>query len=206
MHQGNPIPVRERTRRAMRAELTMLAQDLFATKGYDQTTIDDLVAAAGMSKRTFFRYFTSKEDLVLGKYELLADRLIEALAARPRDEPVWDSLRRAFDVIVEYFDDEQQLSRTLAMEKVIRGNPALGAGELERISRAQEQLADLVRERTGRQSPADPAPAAIAGAALSCLIAAKTTWITTGQSRPFAELLDHAMAALRPSSKETPPS
>ncbi|MCW6009104.1 TetR family transcriptional regulator [Micromonospora sp. CPCC 205371] len=205
MQHGNPIPVRERTRRAMRAELTLLAQDLFAEKGYDQTTIDDLVAAAGMSKRTFFRYFTSKEDLVLGKYELLADRLIEALAARPHDEPVWESLRRAFDVIVEYFDGEQNLPRTLAMEKIIRGNPALGAGELERISRAQQQLADLVRERTGLHSPADPAPAAIAGAALSCLLAAKTTWIATGQSRPLAELLDEAMAALRPAEESHTP-
>jgi AcrR family transcriptional regulator len=198
MVHGNPIPVRERTRRAMRAELTLLAQDLFAAKGYDQTTIEDLVAAAGMSKRTFFRYFTSKEDLVLGKYELLADRLTEAITARPREEPVWESLRRAFDVIVEFFDDERQLARTLAMEKVICANPALSAGELERMARAQEQLADLIRDRMGRPSPADPTPAAIAGAALSCLIAAKKTWIATSQSRPFGELLDEAMAALRP--------
>ncbi len=63
----DPLPVRERTRRAVRDELAQLAKDLFVEKGYDETTIDDLAAAAGMSKRTFFRYFASKEELVMGK-------------------------------------------------------------------------------------------------------------------------------------------
>ena len=66
----DPIPVRERTRRAVRGELAQLAVSLFVEKGYDETTIDDLAAAAGMSKRTFFRYFASKEELVMGKYEI----------------------------------------------------------------------------------------------------------------------------------------
>src|SRR6266571_5624663 len=50
----DPLPVRERTRRAVRGELAQLAVSLFVEKGYDETTIDDLAAAAGMSKRTFF--------------------------------------------------------------------------------------------------------------------------------------------------------
>ena len=182
----------------MRAELAMLAQDLFADQGYEQTTIEDLVAAAGISKRTFFRYFTSKDDLVLGKHDVWAGRLVEAFAARPADEPVWLSLRRAFDVVVDHFTDETQLARTLAMEKIVHDTPALGAGELERISRLQDQLTDLVGRRIGRRSPADPRPAAIAGAALSCLIAAKNIWATGDRAQPFSDLLDDTMAALTP--------
>src|SRR4051812_32379863 len=79
----DPLPVRERPRRAVRGELTQLAVDLFVEKGYDETTIDDLAAAAGMSKRTFFRYFASKEELVMGKYEVFGEQLAEDLAARP---------------------------------------------------------------------------------------------------------------------------
>jgi AcrR family transcriptional regulator len=203
MEQRPPIPVRERARRAMRAELAMLAQDLFAAKGYEQTTVEDLVAAAGISKRTFFRYFTSKEDLVLGKHDVWAEKLIEAFDTRPDDEPIWDSLRRAFDVVVDYFGDEAGVSRTLAMEKVIHGNPALSAGELERISRVQGQLAQLIGQRIGQRSAADPRPAVIAGAALSCLIAAKNVWIACDQIRPFPEILDEAMAALKPALTPT---
>ncbi|SHN39707.1 TetR family transcriptional regulator [Cryptosporangium aurantiacum] len=198
MPQHRPLPVRERARRAVRAELVTLAQDLFAAQGYERTTIEDLVAAAGMSKRTFFRYFTSKEELVLGKHDVWAERLLEAFAARPADEPLWDSLRRTFDVVVDYFDDEAELSRTLAMEKVIHSNPALVAGELERISRVQNQLAEQIGARLDQRSADDPRPAAIAGAALSCLIAAKNAWTGGGHTQPFGELLDQAMAALRP--------
>jgi AcrR family transcriptional regulator len=198
MKESTPIPVRERARRAMRAELAMLAQDLFAAKGYEQTTIDDLVAAAGISRRTFFRYFTSKEDLVLGKYDAWSQMLVEALAARPADEPVWESLRRAFDFVVEYFEDATLAERSLEMEKVIHDNPALSAGELERISRVQSELAALVGARTGRRTATDPRPTVVAGAALACVIAAKDVWITTDRGRPFGTLLDEAMGALKP--------
>jgi len=198
MEQSNTTSVRERTRRAVRAELTMLGQELIVAGGYEQTTIDDIVTAAGMSKRTFFRYFASKDDLVLSKYEFFGDQFAEAFAARPVDEPVWESFRRAFDIVVGYFDDSTQLPRILGIEKILNSTPGLRAGELERISRVQDRLCVMVRARTGRNSPSDPGPAAITGAALSCLIAAKDTWITSDPRPPFDGLLDRAMAALQP--------
>src|SRR5436189_5551773 len=87
----DPVPVRERSRRAVRDELAQLAKELFVEKGYDETTIDDLVAAAGMSKRTSFRYFASTEELVMGKYERLGDQRAEDLAHHPADAPPWTS-------------------------------------------------------------------------------------------------------------------
>jgi AcrR family transcriptional regulator len=196
--ETNLVPVRERTRRAMRAELAMVARDLFLAKGYDETTIDDIAAAAGMSRRTLFRYFASKEDLVLGKYEILGDRLAEALAARPPDERVWLALRRAFDIVVDYFADDPDATRSVAMERIIQSKPDLTAGQLERVSRTQAQLVDIVRERIGQHDSTDLRAAAIVGAALSCLIAAKTTWVDSNHARPFADLLDEAMAAIKP--------
>jgi hypothetical protein len=65
------------------------------------------------------------------------------------------------------------------MEQTIQANPALTAGQLERVSRTQDLLVDLVRERISRHDPTDPRPAAIVGAALPCLIAAKTTWVVS---------------------------
>src|SRR5438552_6314341 len=178
----DPLPVRERTRRAVRDELTQLAKDLFVEKGYDETTIDDLAAAAGMSKRTFFRYFASKEELVMGKYEVLGEQLAEDLAARPADEAIWASMRQVFGRVVEYFESEARGATTVAMEKIVRDHPTLNASYLERVSRMQELVHDEARSRTGRPDPADPRPAAIVGAAFSCLIAAWTTWLTTNQA------------------------
>src|SRR5437762_13429180 len=111
----DPLPVRERTRRAVRGELTQTAVSQFVEKGYDETTIDDLAAAAGMSKRTFFRYFASKEELVMGKYEFFGQQLAEDLAARPVDEPLWVSLRQIFGRVVEYFESEARGATAVAM-------------------------------------------------------------------------------------------
>jgi len=191
--------VRERSRRAVRDELTQLAQSLFVEKGYDETTIDDLAAAAGMSKRTFFRYFASKEDLVVGKYEVLGEQLAEDLAERPSDEPLWTSLRHVFDRVVRYFESETRSATTIAMENIVRDHPSLNASYLDRISRMQELVLAEARTRAGRQDLADPRIHAIVGAAFSCLIAAWTSWLATDQSQPFGDLLDQAMGAIHPS-------
>lgn len=196
--QRDPLPVRERSRRAVQAELAQLARELFVEKGYDETTIDDLAAAAGMSKRTFFRYFASKEDLVMGKYEVLGEQLAEDLTARPAGEPIWVSLRQVFGRIADHFESEAVGAAAIAMEKIVRDHPTLNASYLERVSRMQELLLDEARTRTGWHDPADPRTAAVVGAAFSCLIAAWTTWLTSNQAQPFGDLLDRAMDAIQP--------
>ena len=151
-----PLSVRERTRRAVREELTQLAQSMFVEKGYDETTIDDLAAAAGMSRRTFFRYFTSKEELVVGKYEVLGERLAEDLASRPADEPIWTSMRQVFGHVVEYFESEARSATTIAMENIVRDHPSLNASYLDRVSRIQERVLEQARARTPQSSRLGP--------------------------------------------------
>ena len=194
----DPLPVRERTRRAVRGELAQLAVSLFVEKGYDETTIDDLAAAAGMSKRTFFRYFASKEELVMGKYEFFGEQLAEDLAARPAGEPIWVSLRQVFGRVADHVENDARRAESVAMEKIVRDHPTLNASYLERVSRMQELVLDEVRTRNGRSDPADPRTVAIVGAAFSCLIAAWSTWLTTNQAKPFGVLLDQALGAIRP--------
>lgn len=196
--QRDPLPVRERTRRAVRGELAQLAVSLFVEKGYDETTIDDLAAAAGMSKRTFFRYFASKEELVMGKYEYFGEQLAEDLAARPAGELIWVSLRQIFKRVADYVENDARRAESVAMEKIVRDHPTLNASYLERVSRMQELLLDEVRSRTGWTDPADPRTAAIVGAAFSCLIAAWAIWLATDQAQPFGDLLDQAMDAIQP--------
>jgi len=151
-----------------------------------------------MSKRTFFRYFASKEDLVMGKYEIVGEQLAEDLAARPAGEPLWVSLRQVFGRVAEHFESEALGTAAVAMEKIVRDHPALNASYLERVSRMQELMLEEARTRTGWRDPADPRTAAIVGAAFSCLIAAWTTWLATNQAQPFGDLLDQTMGAIQP--------
>ncbi len=190
--------MRERTRRLAQAELTVIAQDLFVEQGYEATTVDQIAAAAGMSKRTFFRYFASKDDLAIGKYDLFGDRMAESLEARPADEPVWDSMRRVFDIAAVYVQDGRERSRNEAMERIVRSTPALNAGYLEKLSRMQALLVDEVARRLGIDDPdADPRPKAIVGAAFACLTAAQTAYLDSDRERAFEEFLDEAMSTFR---------
>ena len=198
--------LRERTRRAVQGELTEVAQDLFVANGYDNTTVDAIATAAGMSKRSFFRYFASKEDLVIGKYELFGQRLAEALAAAPAYEPVWVSLRRVLDLMVGYVVDDASRGRAETMEVIVESSPQLKAGYLAKQAGWNRLLADVVRERlvsSGVEVPDDdPVPAALVGAAFACFQAARTTWLSSDRSRNFDDLLDETMAALQPKTRE----
>jgi AcrR family transcriptional regulator len=193
-----PMSIRERTRRLAQTELTVVAQDLFLEHGYESTTVDQIAAAAGMSKRTFFRYFASKDDLVIGKYDLFGDRVADALDARPADEPVWESLRRVFDITLDYVQDDRARARNEAMERIVRSSPQLNARYLEKMQRVQEILIGRVAQRLdGHAARAeDPRPAAIVGAAFACMHAARSAWFASDQSGDFGAYIDDAMSAV----------
>jgi AcrR family transcriptional regulator len=200
---AEPLNMRERTRRIVQSELTQIAQDLFLQHGYEATTVDDIASAAGMSKRTFFRYFASKEDLVIGKYELFGERMADALRDRPAEEPLWTSLRRVFDLTEVYFRDGPERERNSAMESIVRSTPGLYAAYLERLAAAQALVAEVAAERLPRpgrsakqQENAVLRAPVIVGAAFACANAASRQWHESGGTRPFAELLDAAMALL----------
>jgi AcrR family transcriptional regulator len=195
MSNGDPVPIRERTRRLAQTELTSVAQDLFLEQGYEATTVEQIAAAAGMSKRTFFRYFPSKDDLVIGKYDLFGDRMADALDARPADEPVWESMRRVFDITLDYVRDDQQRARNDAMDRIMQDTPQLTARYLEKLQRVQVLLIGRVAGRLG-QPPCDPRPAAIVGAAFACLQAARASWLGSDQSEPFEGYLDRVMGTM----------
>lgn len=192
MNETKTEGMRDRTRRIVRTELTRVAQDLFVKNGYENTTVEQIASAAGMSRRTFFRYFASKEDLVIGKYDLLEEQMVETLNARPLDEPLWDSLRRVLDIGVNYFSNTQ---RAEVMEQTIRSSPALYARYLERFSRLQANLAETAQKRGGF-APGSPKPRAIVGAAFACLTAAQEIWHKSDKANNLAALFDEAMTSL----------
>jgi AcrR family transcriptional regulator len=190
--------LRERTRRAVQAELLEAAERLILSQGYEATNIDQVATEAGMSRRSFFRYFSSKEDLVLGRYERIGEQWIEALTSRPLDEPLWTSMRRVMDVMIESISDEQQARRLAAMRRVVNSSPSLRAGQLERFDRVQYALADLARGRAELAglpwATNDPAPRAIVGAAFACFMAAHA--VAGDRGDLLADAVDRAMAVV----------
>ena len=201
-----PIGLRERTRRAVQAALSEAAQELFATQGFEATTVDQIAAAAGISPRSFFRYFASKEDAVIGRYDLQSDDLAAALSARPLDEPVWDSLRRTFDVAVDYYSDAHRLELVAAMLNVITSSPALHARYLAKQDAMQQRLIDILCERAAQHGVEanDILTRAIMGSAHACLNAAIRAAFLSNNPQSLASRLDAVMTTLRPAMPEAP--
>lgn len=203
MTSDQPMSVRERTRRLVIEELVALAQTMFVERGYEEVTVDEIAKAAGMSRRTFFRYFGSKEELLLGRYQVAVDRLVDAFAASPANEPLWESLRRALGAVAAYFDDPAQSVQTASNERIIQAYPLLRAGLYQRLAGLEDRWAEIIRDRTGRTGVDDPYPAMIAGSAVAALEAAKRAWLACGQSRTLASLIDDAMRSMSP-TKDAP--
>ncbi len=165
---------------------------LFLRQGYDATTVEQIAAAVGISARSFFRYFGSKDGVILSKFDDTGDRLAEALRARPSDEPVWDSLRRMFDDFVDYTADAEKMRQSEAINALIAQSEALKTGYRDRMERMQVLATHALRERTGLD--AWDARALVAGA-FSCLGVAGEAAANEGVG--FGAALDTAMGALR---------
>ncbi|MER5266286.1 TetR family transcriptional regulator [Actinosynnema sp. NPDC002837] len=78
--------LRERARRAVRAELAQIALGLFAERGFDETTVGEIAESAGLTKRSFFRYFPAKEDVVFAGTDVTGEQVVQDIRARPADE------------------------------------------------------------------------------------------------------------------------
>jgi AcrR family transcriptional regulator len=165
------------------------AMDLFAARGYAETTVSEIAATAGISERSFFRYFASKEDVVLSSLDRLGEALVDRLAHLPPDLPAWPALRTTFTVVADLYDGNPQ--RYLAILGLRENTPALTAHYLERRARWQDQMVPHLIPRlpdwpprtgsgdtgdSGESALPDPRPRAVAGAALACLGAAETAW------------------------------
>jgi AcrR family transcriptional regulator len=191
------LSLRERTRRAVRAELIECGMDLFASQGYEETTVAQVAQAAGMSERSFFRYFDSKHELALANQSEYGHELAARLALRPADEDVWTALRRAFDPIVERIDRSDERPRRLI--EMLHRTPELWRVQLSQRYEWAAELAPHIAthlEPLPTGSVVDPRPAAIAASAVMCYQAALDAWLEAGGAVPFGNLLDEALGVI----------
>ncbi|MEU9702210.1 TetR family transcriptional regulator [Streptomyces sp. NPDC047981] len=189
----------QRKRQLVSDELTEAALQLLAVKGFDAVTVDEIVAAAGVSKRTFFRYFASKEDVVV---QFLADMgagIRAELAARPADEPPSVALRHAMTVPIHACTDHpDHAERALRVVRLILGTPALHARFLERRLRWSEDLAAELTRRPGLTAADDLYPRLAAGMALTAFDVTLERWGAGGDAVDPAELIARVFATLAP--------
>jgi len=144
-----------RKRQLVRDELTEAALKLLAFKGFEETTIDQIAAAAGVSRRTFFRYFQSKEDVVIEFLGHVGEQLRAALAARTAKEEPAAAVRQALSVFIDVCAEYPE--KSIRLTCLILNTPALTARYLERQlewkSGIGAELAKRMRARDGDLRP-----------------------------------------------------
>ena len=193
---AKPSGLRERMRATVRAEVSEVALRLFAEQGFDRTTVDQIAAEAGLSRASLFRYFGTKEDIVLGHLEQMGERIAQALAARPERERPWKSLRQAFNVVTT--TNEQAPQQALSYLRMLAETPSLRARHWEKQLAWQNLLVPEIARRVcaDPDQPTDPRPNALVSSALACLDAAANAWVAAEGAVALARLLDEAMDAL----------
>ncbi|WP_338899711.1 TetR family transcriptional regulator [Streptomyces sp. TG1A-60] len=193
---GKPTGLRERVRATVCAEVVEVAHRLFTEQGFDRTTVDQIAAEVGLSRATLFRYFGTKEDIVLSRLEDSGRQIAEELATRPESERPWEALRRAFDVLMHRIAEAPE--QALRYLRMLNETPSLRARHFEKQLYWRELMVPEIARRLGA-GPGDledPRPRALVAAALACLDAAMTVWVACEGEVPMSVLLDRAMGAL----------
>jgi len=150
----SPAPrtgLRERKKAQTRQAIRAAAYRLFAEQGYDATPVDQIAAAADVSPSTVFRYFPTKEDIVVT--DEVDGELGQILRARPLDESPLASLRLMLHEVIER-NMGYPAGRAVMIQRaeLVRDVPAIRARRQESLSIAGRQISEVIAERTGRQS------------------------------------------------------
>src|SRR5262245_6679733 len=184
---------RERKRTRTRLMIQAEAFRLFAERGYTETTVEQIADAAAISPRTFFRYFPTKEDVVLwDEYDPLA---LELLESRPTDEPPAESMRAIIRHTLTGLlqrDREQLLARI----RLTRYVPELRARFLDTTASGHEMLAEVFAKHRGLAATDVLQLRVTAGALVAAVTVALDEWERDDGKSDLLTLVDEAFEAL----------
>jgi AcrR family transcriptional regulator len=192
--QEPPLGLRERKKQQTKQALERAAFDLFARQGYVETTVEDIAAAAQVSRASFFRYFGAKEDVLAADDNQRRAAFMAAFAGQPADRPVLAAIKAA---VREYLTGVHADDRSYTYTKVILGSRVLLGRAYEIRLRWLRELESELRARLAGVSNADIVAAVLAGIVLSIL---ETTLRIVGADpeRDFTDILDTGFALLAP--------
>ena len=186
------LGLRERKKIRTRQAIRKAAYRLFEEQGYDGTTVEQIAEAAEVSPSTVFRYFPTKEDIVLtDEYDPM---MIAALKDRPADEPLIESLRQAvLEPLREMIETERE--EILQRMRLVRAVPAIRARQAEQMYDSGTALGEALAERAGRPAN-DLEIRVLIGALMGAWTEAIYRWADDDGREDLATVLDRAVGVL----------
>lgn len=185
---------RERKRAQTRQSIIDAALARFLDHGFDGATVQQIAADAGISPRTFFHYFPSKEDVVLADHDARLGRLRQLLAQRPPDEAPLQAVRGA---LLEVADDYlAERDRLLVGARIMMGAPTVLARSLERQTHWEEAIAEVVAQRLGVDVVHDVRPRLVAAVTLAAMRVSRRAWLAGGGTDDLPTRMTYALDLL----------
>jgi len=187
-----PAGLRERKKAKTRLALREHALALFSEQGYEKTTVEQIAAAAELSPSTFFRYFPSKEDVVL--QDDYGASIIAAFNAQLADTPAVGAFREALRQVLSSMGDEKR-AREMERGRLIVSVPELRGGMLAQLSEMTQMVADVLAERVGRD-PGDFEIRNFAGVLIGISLSVVLGGERGGEGADYLSLFDRALTHL----------
>ena len=170
------------------------ATDLFAQRGFDETTVDDIAEAAGISRRSFFRYFSSKSDLMAQGIVSYGSALTDAIDACP---PTYSPAQVFRETVLQVAEQSAANPRTRKIMQVAARYPTAREAQMSRLAELQNRVAEAFERRYRRTSEDYLTPGVLAGLTLSVLAVTFRAWFEQSQpdiaitARQVFATLDH---------------
>ncbi|WP_336083657.1 mycofactocin system transcriptional regulator [Nocardia sp. SSK8] len=193
MSAPTPRTHRGRPPRTTRRELEVIAMRLFAEYGFDEITVERIAAEAGVSERTFFRYFPSKAEVLWHQFDDEVADLRAAFAGVPDDEPMMAAVRRIVVAANRYRAEDIPELRTRM--RLVSAVPALSAGAGAHYDAWERAVGEFAARRLGTTAN-DLVPLAVGRTTLAAARAAYDAWVERGDA-DLTVYLDRALGALQ---------
>ena len=192
---GDDAPsLRERNKARARAEIATAALRLFGERGFEGVTVDEIVTAAGVSRRTFFRYFDTKEDALLADYPELHIRLTATLDDVGPADPL-EAVRGGLHELADWYLERS--AAVLERSRVIRDTLPLAARNLEFLSHWERAIAGMLAGRIGDE-PGGLLPRTAAAAMVGAFRAALSQWVRSSGTEDLHALIDRSLDLVTP--------
>ncbi|HVW45941.1 MAG TPA: TetR family transcriptional regulator [Solirubrobacterales bacterium] len=174
-----------------KGRLEEAALELFSERGFEETTVADIAARAGLTKRTFFRYFADKREVLFAGSQILEDTMIKGVLDAPAEASPLDAVAAGLDASAAVF--ERIPDRAGRRQALVDAHPELQERERAKLARLSGAVAAALRER----GVAEPAAGLAADAGMSILRVAFERWASDPQGQDLRELLRDSLAELR---------
>jgi len=200
--------LRARKKQQTRQALRSAALRLMADHGLDKVTVEDIAAAADVSPRTFFNYFSTKEEAIVGTDPEWMGHVSSVLAARPVDEEPLFSVHAVLAEIAVAVLELRELH--VLRRKVMAENPSLMAGHVAAFAGFERVLVGAIRDRAGPHGLSEPDAMLLVAAAVAAMRVSLDVWVDSDGLADLPELLDRAIdrlaAGFAPTSTRSAPS